>query len=117
PSIVTTTSAMTAPSVTALTVPDSWLRALSFMLRLLHDIGSASRYASNVEDPTPTEEPHRDQHAERGEHQDRRRGDRLVEVTALELAVHDEGQRLGPALDVAREHDRRPELAERASPG
>ena len=37
-------------------------------------------------------------------------------LAGLELRVDDERQRLGPALDVAREHDRGPELAERARP-
>jgi hypothetical protein len=58
------------------------------------------------------EDANRDEHAESGQDQDGRGRDRCVEVTSLELRVHDEWQRLRPALDVAREHDRRSEFAQ-----
>ena len=76
----------------------------------------ANRQASPAGVASPAEHPDGDQDAERGEDQDRRGGDRGVEVAALELAVDDERQRLRPALDVAGEHDRRAELAERRAP-
>src|SRR6185369_16908900 len=69
--------------------------------------------AAGVEDAAPAEDPDGDEDAERCEHEDRGRGDRRVEVAFLELAVDDERKRPGPAFDVAGEHDRRPELAER----
>ncbi len=62
------------------------------------------------------EDANGDEHAERCQNQDGRRRDRCVEVTALELRVHDERQRLRPALDVAGEHDRGAELAKCARP-
>src|SRR6478735_2263599 len=52
-----------------------------------------------IERPAPAQESDRDEHPEGREDEDRRRGDRGVQVPALELAVHDERQRLGPALD------------------
>src|SRR5262245_61729799 len=72
---------------------------------------------ASVQGPAPVEGPHGDEDAERREDEDRGGGDRAVEVAALELVVDEERQRLGPALDVAGEHDRGPELAERPGPG
>ena len=78
---------------------------------------SGTGRAPHVERPAPAQAADGDQHAERGEDEDRRGRDRRVEVAALELAVDDERQRLRPALDVAGEHDRRAELAEGPRPG
>src|SRR5688500_16672123 len=72
---------------------------------------------AGVDDTAPPEDAHRDQDPERGKDEDRAGGDRGVDVARLEFGVDDERQRLGPAAHVAREHDRRPELAEGASPG
>src|SRR6185503_8082924 len=76
-----------------------------------------SAKSANVERAAPVERPDRDEHAERRDDQDGGRRDRGVEVAGLELRVDDERERLRPALHVAREHDRRPELTEGPRPG
>src|SRR5487761_2695526 len=76
----------------------------------------SSSQASEIEHPSPVQHPDRDEDAQRGEHQDRRGRDRAVEIAALELSVHDQRKRLGLSPEIAREHDRGPELAQRAGP-
>src|SRR5204862_5576573 len=75
-----------------------------------------SPYRTNVQGPAPSQHANRDEDTEGREDEDCRGGDRRVEIAALELPVDDERQGLGPALDVAGEHDRRPELTQRSRP-
>lgn len=69
-----------------------------------------------VERAAPMQQSNRDEDPERREHEDRSGGDRGVEVAGLELAIDDQRKGLRPAFDIAGEHDRGPEFAQRAGP-
>src|SRR5215211_2109676 len=77
---------------------------------------STSGSRSEIEGATPVERANRDQNAGCGDNEDRRGGDRAIDRSRLEFGVHRERKRLGSALEIAGEHDRRAEFPEGSGP-